>query len=144
MALFALGAARFALPVERILHILPAREPYRLPLLRAGIDGVLIDRDEVVPVLAQAPPFFAAGSEEVPALHVICEAEAGRVALPAGRVLQMVEREAGTVAEPEAARGDSRRLFIYQNQEYPWLDIDQLLLAPCNAQTTLSTRIEEA
>lgn len=144
VALFSLGEGRFALPVERIVHIQPATTSFRLPLLQPGIAGLLIDRDEVVPVLEPARYFPGCISAE-PALHVIFEADSGRVALPATRVLQMVECGQGSFRNDERTDGlGHKRVFMFQLQDYHWPDIDELLVNPCDVQSELSIEIEEA
>lgn len=148
IAMFAFGSGVFALPVAGIVHILPAGEIHPLPLLRPEIVGVLIDREELVPVLDLSVcfPGSVAGAASRSPLHVVYEAEVGRVALPVDRVLQLVDCERGTVQSPvvATATGGGRKVFFYQGQDYPLLDIDELVAAPWLANATISNGIEEA
>ena len=134
LALFALGSGVFALPVERIVHILAAGKPFALPLLRPSIVGALVDRDEVVPVFDSATCLAAGTDADRVALHVIYEAEIGRVALPAGRVLQMVESGQGTLRAPAVESSAAcKQVFFFQGREFPLLDVDELFVPPSEA-----------
>jgi len=131
VALFTLGGRRYALPVAAISHILPMQPVFNLPLLRPDFSGVIVNRGEIVPVLdAKRCPGRSDLSEySVPGLLVVFSAEIGCIALPADKVVQMVDYNSGKlcVAPPECRYDGVKEFFLLHEQEYPLLDVDALL-----------------
>lgn len=131
IALFTLGGRCYALPVAAISHILPAQPMFHLPLLRSDFSGVIVDRGAIVPVLKATRCLGGATVAEshAPALHVVFSAEIGCVALPADKVVQMVDSTQGKMytAPPECRHDGVQEFFLLQEQDYPLLDVDALL-----------------
>lgn len=90
LAVFALGARRFALPAARILEIvrvdactgLPCPDPTRL--------GVMLYRDTIVPLLDLGPALGGpARGPATPGLYVVARTGCGEVAFPIDGVLDI-------------------------------------------------------
>ena len=130
MALMRIGADRFALSLERVLHILPAPSVFPLPLIRAVFQGVFIYQGELVAQLEPAA-LLGRSNGECP-LTVVYGTDLGLLGLPVDQILQIVELQMGTVeaCEPTpSARFPVQNKFVYNGNEYPWLDVEALLQA---------------
>lgn len=131
VALFTLGSRSYALPVAAISHILPLQPIFHLPLLRSDFAGVIVDHGEIVPVMRANRCLGGAAMPgcDAPVLLVVYGAEIGCVALPADKVVQMVDSAQGKMcaAPPECRHDGVREFFLLQEQDYPLLDVDALL-----------------
>jgi chemotaxis signal transduction protein len=133
VALFLLGAKKYALPVEGVLRIQAMGRLFPLPKLRQGVSAVFLAHGEVAPLLDLAVLFgdTAWTVGHAPDFLVLYGSEAGCVGLPADKVLQVVDREQGQVQE---LAGEQRRdgidaYFFYQGEGFPLLFVDALLAA---------------
>ena len=125
-----IGAERFALPLEGVLHILPSPVVFPLALIRAGFQGGFIYQGELV---AQLEPSALLGKPHGNCpFTVVYGTDLGLLGLPADQILQIVELQMGTVAAcapTPSARFFAQSKFVYNGSEYPWLDVEALLQA---------------
>ena len=132
VALFAYGEERFALFSNCILQILPPGALHPLPLMRRGFQGILVYRDEPVPLIALTeffPDRQAFGSPPHQ-YTLICGTDSGMVGLPATRILQIVDRDQGALADVQEGEAESSPcdlVFWFKDQRFLLLDLDDLI-----------------
>ena len=133
VALFVLGARKYALPVERIIHIRAMERMHVLPRLRQGIAGLFVVSDGIAPLLDLGAVFADSvwGDSGRAPLLVVFGSETGPVGLAADKVLQVVDRSQGKTQE---LPGEQRRegvdaYFFHQGEGIPLLHVDALVSA---------------
>ncbi len=130
LALFEISGMFFAVALDKVLHVLTGPHVFMLPLLRSCFAGVLVYKEQVVPLLACN--LTTAGAEEKktqPDFVLVCEAELGLLALPADRMVRITN--VGEV-DPEALQeGISEgRLFAMDGCDFRMLDLNQVMDDP--------------
>lgn len=128
MVLLSIAGRKYSLPVEQILHILPAPELFPLVRLRDEISGVFLYGDEPIPMLK--PSELAGMSHDTGAGEyvLVFQSEYGNVGLPVDSAVTIVDVEAGffEVADPDSPDQDAQ-VFSFQEVSYPLLDIEAKL-----------------
>jgi chemotaxis signal transduction protein len=90
LAVFALGAGRFALPAARILEVIRLEACTRVPCPDPTRLGVMLYRDTVVPLLDLGPALGGPPRRApVPGLCVVARTDCGKVGFPIDRVLDI-------------------------------------------------------
>jgi chemotaxis signal transduction protein len=129
-----LGSACFALDIESVDRIVLTPRVFPLVAVRPGFRGVFLHERAPLPFLEPATllgeePDISGGG----ALYtVVCHCRSGRLGVPVDQVLRIAAQARGAVHE---APGDSAggaawpRTFVFQETEYPLLDIDGLLMS---------------
>lgn len=133
LGLFQIGEIRFAVLLSQILKILQDTTGYWLPHLPRAVSAVLVDNDQLVPVLNLEQLLLGKGDQSgspISGYQVLVGTELGTVALPADFVGQIVSEQKGQklpIAAQEEAVGTVAK-FIYQDEEYRILEINLLAL----------------
>lgn len=131
LGLFRLAGANYAVPLERLLHVIDNIRVESLPLVPEGLAGMLVVDDEVVPVLDSCwLPGARTGCGAGADYQVLVTTELGPVALPADATV-------GIVAESRGERGRAepenetflRESFSYRGSRFLILDIDVLVMS---------------
>lgn len=130
--LFQIGDLGFAISLQQIQKILQNSKSYTLPRLPGGVFAVLVDADQLIPLL-DLSQIVGGGTQleqTTQSYQVLVESEYGTVALPAdmtGRIVDEQKGELSTIAPQKIDMGSVGK-FIYQNKEYSVLDINYLAI----------------
>jgi len=129
MALLAVGGREYALPVDRIRHILADAKVFPLVCLRSGFAGVFLFDNEVVPQLQHEALAEEHATSGLLPYMVICQSDFGEVGLPIDHAVRIVDAGDGQLspAPPDSEPAMITQLFIRHGESYPLLDIDTLL-----------------
>jgi len=129
MALVAINGREYALPVDRIRHILAEVKVFPLVCLRSGFCGVFLFDDDIIPLLQ--PTLLAADfdHERPLAYTLICQSDYGEIGLSIDQTVRIVDAREGalTPAPPDTEPAMVTQLFVRQGESYPLLDVDTLL-----------------
>lgn len=129
--LFRLSGAGYAVPLERLLRIEQSDQVIWLPLMPDEMAGMLMSRDQPVPLLASGwlPGAATEVGLDVP-YKVLIATEYGPVALPADVTIGIVSPGRGTWVEtdPETAYFQPAS-FCYRGREYPVLNVDMFIVS---------------
>lgn len=129
MALLAIGDRGYALPVDRIRHILAEARVFPLVCLRSGFSGVFLFDGDVIPLLL--PEALDTGRMETGMMPyiVICQTDFGEVGLPINQTVRIVDAKEGRLepAPPDIEPAAVSQLFVCRDESYPLLDVDTLL-----------------
>ena len=125
IALFLLHERVFALTVEEIQIILQEPRIHSLPLLPPEVAGMLMHGGEAIPLLKSGRLFAGtADDSRFSPFVVVCSTEFGAAGLPADKVLHIVDRSKGRLAD---TRDDGLEpTFEYAQVRYPLLDIGRI------------------
>jgi len=128
MALVTVGGREYALPVDRIRHILADALVYPLVCLRSGFSGIFLFGGEVIPQLNCETLADEQLDSALP-YTVICQSDFGEVGLPIDQAVRIVNADEGRLspAPPDIEPAMITQLFIRHGESYPLLDIDTLL-----------------
>lgn len=130
MSLLLVGGREYALPIERIRHILAEPEIFPLIRLRTGFAGVFLFGESVIPQLQPAAiPSMDAFDTVAAPYTVICQSDYGEVGLPVDRAVRIVDVDEGALvpAPPDTEPAWSSQVFCWRDLSYPLLDIDILV-----------------
>lgn len=130
MTLLAVAGRDYALPVDRIWHILAELPVYPLVRLRTGFSGVFLFAGEIIPLLEPSlVPGMTGELDCVAPYIVICQSDYGGVGVPVERAVRIVETNEGSVspAPPGTEPAIASQIFLWQGKPYPMLDVDTLL-----------------
>ena len=130
--LFRIGGFGFAVALEQIEKILQNPKSYRLPHLPKGVAAVLVDSEQLVPLLDLSQLF---GTEDrlvngTQGYQILIESEYGTIALPADLTGKIVTEDKGELSATDEQKKNLGIVgtFIYQNEEYNLLDINFLAI----------------
>ncbi len=130
--LFRFGGLNYAISLLHVQKILQNVKSYTLPRLPGAVSAVLVDDDQLVPVLDLAQVFGVDYHQEssVHSFQVVVESEYGVVALPSDMTGRIVAEEKGTLSTIVAEKKElgTVGMFVYQNEEYNILDINFLAI----------------
>ncbi len=129
--LFRGGGIDYAVPLQRLVRILPGERCYLLPQLPQAVAGVIVADGQLIPQLdlAKILPCSEYQNEQT-AYQVLVESECGTLALPADQTCGIIAGENGAVtalAEGSAVHGVSGE-FHFQERIFKILDIDCLAI----------------
>jgi len=125
VALFLLHEQVYALNVEEIQIILQEPRLHSLPLLPPEIAGMLIYGGEAIPLLKSGRLLASAADDSrFSAYVVVCNTEFGVAGLPADKILHIVDRSKGQLAD--ALDDGLGPTFEYAQVRYPLLDIGRI------------------
>lgn len=128
--LFSYGSSGYAVPLLRMRKIIHQCSGFRLPRLPAVVDEILIDEDQLVPLIRL--PISVVGenlSARTVEYKVLVESEAGTVAFPAEVTCGIVAERKGDLLDTDGEQiSGITGTFKYQETEYKILDIDLLAI----------------
>lgn len=135
VALFSLDDHVYALSVERIEQIVELPRLFSLPQIPEIFSGVLLFRQEVVPVV-NLWNFFGindAKNSTHALFAAVCSSGRGTVGLPARQVLRIVDMAKGTLQLGDGGAKDAeQKYFLWAGKRYPLLTVDAILTRlPC-------------
>ena len=129
--LFRAGGLDYAISLMQIQKITQDGQVYSLPRLPRAVLAVLVDNDQLIPLLNLGLLFGekAYGVKQSSGYQVLVESEYGIVALPAESSGKIVTEKQGTLSTGTGAKeawviGE----FSYQNTKYKILDINFLAI----------------
>jgi chemotaxis signal transduction protein len=129
--LFRGGGVDYAVPLQRLVRILPGERCYLLPKLPQAVAGVIVADGQLIPQLDLAKVLPCSEYLNVQAAYqVLVESECGTLALPAIQTCGIIAGRNGEVtalAEDSAVRGLSGE-FHFQERIFQILDIDCLAI----------------
>lgn len=133
LALFRNAGQDLAVSLDLVLKVLQEPPVFGLPLLRTCFGKVLVFEDQVVPLVRSFPgvPEHAAEAGP-PQIVLVCEAEFGRIGIPAEKVERITapgERLARLEPEAQAAGGEEE-IYHVSGQAYRLLNVNQLIEIP--------------
>lgn len=130
--LFRIDDLCYAIPIGELRKILSDPRIYRLPQLPKGIPAVLVDSEEMVPVLDLQ---LLLDSEKVQPwtdrnlYQVLADSEYGTIALSAEKSGRVVTEAKGELSQPAADHEPwVTAEFAYQGEVYKVFDIDSLAM----------------
>ncbi|SEA54811.1 CheW-like domain-containing protein [Desulfuromusa kysingii] len=131
--LFRFGTLNYALSLLQIQKIKQGLEAYPLPRLPGAVAAVLVDDDQLVPLLDLSWIQKEDLRHEVTkqGYQVLIDSEYGTVALPAEVTGRIVSEQKGTLSEVVTAKEKefgTVAKFVYQRIEYNILDINFLAI----------------
>lgn len=120
----------YAVPLARLVKVLPARHCYLLPNLPVVIGGVIVADGELVPRLELSRMLVCVvGAIRPAAYQVLVESECGTLALPAERPCGIVAEQKGEVLPlPEPAARGLLGEFRFKQKKFQILDLDSLAI----------------
>ena len=132
--LLRLGTRIFALNLDGVWYILQAPRTFPVASSRPAMQGIFLHDGQLVPLLAPQILLTAAGGEqgdgqvaESP-FTVVYGTDLGPVGIPAGQVLQIVDRDRGRLQAASADDpGPAGSRFLHADQEYPVIDVESLI-----------------
>jgi len=129
--LFRFGSLTYAIPLLRMCKIVHCQSGFRLPRLPKAVAEVLIDTDELIPVLKlPAQGLLENQTARTVAYKVLAESEAGMIALPAAETCGIVAENKGEISSSaEDLSVGFAGVFKYHGKEYNILDIDLMAIA---------------
>lgn len=129
LGLFRLGEISFAIPLARLLKIHNCIPCYPLPRLPEGICGVVVNGQQLVPVvdLFSLLP-GASGRLNGTEYQILGESECGTIAFPATATCGIVAEQKGHLTSVEAETAQVTANFEYQQRIFQVLDIDSLVI----------------
>jgi chemotaxis signal transduction protein len=131
LTLFRLGEERFALPLAKVLHIVPAPEVFNLPLLRPLFRGVCVRQDELVPIVSERVLCRQGSvSSEQTSFLLICEAEYGGLGIPAALIERITAGGEVNLDSDQTCDARYPESFELAGSEYRLLDLNLLLETP--------------
>ena len=131
LALFRSGGRSLAVPLEVVRKVLHEPPVFDLPLLRACFGKVLVFEGQLVPLVRGEPE--SGPRIEQPPIVLICDAEFGRVGIPADKVERITAPEESATpieAEAAAANGASEEMCRVSGQAYRLLNVNHLIEVP--------------
>ena len=129
LGLFSFMGVGYALSLSRLLRVVEAGCVYPLPFVPLGVEGMLIQGTELVPMLGCA---WLTGSQEaaVAGFQVVVASEYGVMALPADKTQGIVAESRGNwQPEPKSRFGFLTHSFCYQEVSYRMVNIDALAVS---------------
>lgn len=127
LALFVAAERNFSVSIERIVHIVARPRVVALPMMKSCFSGVFMDDMEMTPLL-RAEAMNGLGAES--GLIIVYRSDYGKVGIPAGRVLRIVELNDGEIApcsDEEMVFPGVEECFVYGGKSYPLLNVDAAL-----------------
>lgn len=120
----------YAIPLQRLVRILPRQQCYLLPKLPEAIAGVVIGDGQLIPQIDLAQLLPCAGDENgLSAYQVLVESECGTLALLAEQSCGIVADSKGeVVAVEEPMARWIVAVFHFQGKIFQVLDIDSLAI----------------
>jgi len=129
LGLFSFMGAGYALPLARLLRVVEASCVYPLPFVPLGVEGMLIQGAELMPLLGGAWLTRAKGAA-VARFQVVVASEYGVMALPADKTQGIVAESRGNwQPETESRVGFLMNSFCYQEVSYRMVNIDALAVS---------------
>ena len=128
--LFRSGGLDYAIPLVRLIRVLPAGCCHFLPRLPPGVTGVVVDSGKLIPQVDLARLLPGSGDPGRPtAYQVLVESECGTLALPAEQSYGIVAEQKGKlVSTGEPAALGLGNEFYFQEKVFQVLDIDCLAI----------------
>jgi len=126
---FQVDHLNYAISLQQIKKIIQDAETFLLPRLPRAVSSVLVDEQQLVPVLDLG---LLCGAKSItdptsPTYQVLVESEYGTVALPAALNGKIVTEKKGILSRAaESKMSWMTREFTYQNIKYKILDINFL------------------
>ena len=120
----------YAIPLQRLVRILPDEQCYLLPKLPQAVTGVVVVDEQLIPQLDLARLLQCSADDGEPtAYQVLVESECGTLALPAVQTCGIVAGQKGevVVAEDPVAHGLAGE-FHFHGRIFQILDIDCLAI----------------
>ncbi len=130
--LFCCHSLSFALPLEQLDKIVQGVPLFRLPRLQPCIAAVLVDNEEIVPVLHPDCLGSTCSSEGHGAYpyYVLVLSDSGRFALPASQVHRIVSEVRGRYEPcPDNEDPGITGMFTQGDRRFDILNIEYLVLA---------------
>ncbi len=130
---FRIGAETFVVDIMAVRQIMPYRGTTSVPTAPAFIEGIVVLRNEVIPIIDLRDRFQVEASQRAEhPLVLITETEAGAIGLKVDEVRRIVTIPADVLLPPpplvRGVRGDLLIAVVPQGEDvYLLLDIDSVL-----------------
>lgn len=129
---FAVGPETFVFDIMRVLQIVPYTPTVKVPGSPSFIEGVLVLRGEVIPVIDMEDRFFSAPDHERRSLVLVVRTEFGLIGLRVEEVRRILSVNTEEILPaPEIIHGFRGELFVgvieRGDEVYLLLDVNQLL-----------------